>query len=71
MPKDVLFLGGTHGIVAELSDIGAGSGTDEVLLIPIANKTIPANTSMVVADHYRLDSAIGLTIESGANLTII
>jgi len=51
--------------------VAGGSGTDEVLLVPTANKTIPANTSIIVGDYYRLGSGIGLTIESGANLTVI
>lgn len=48
-----------------------GSGTDEVLLVPIASKTIPTNTSIVVGDRYVLGPGVVLTIEDGANLTII
>ena len=50
---------------------GPGAGTDEVLLVPTANKTIHTNTSIIVGDYYRLDSGITLTIESGANLTVV
>jgi hypothetical protein len=50
---------------------GGGSGTDEVLLVPTSDKTIPANSSLVVADYYRLDGTLTLTIESGANATIM
>lgn len=53
-----------------ITGTGGGSGTDEVLLVPIANKTIPANSSIIVGDYYQLDAGINLTIEAGANLTI-
>lgn len=49
---------------------GGGGGTDEVLLVPASNKSIPANNSVIVGDYYRLDSGIQLLIESGANLTV-
>ncbi len=50
---------------------GAGSGTDEVLLIPTTNKTIPDNTSIIIGDYYTLGSTVELQINSGANLTIV
>lgn len=49
---------------------GSSSGTDEVLLVPTSNKQISANSSLVVADYYQLESGIQLLIESGANATI-
>jgi len=48
-----------------------GSGTDEVLLVPTADKTIPVNSSIIVGDYYTLGSLVDLTILSGANLTVV
>lgn len=48
-----------------------GSGTDEVLLVPTVNKTIPDNSSLIVGDYYTLGSGISLTIGSNSNLTVV
>lgn len=60
------------GIINPSSSVGGGGGgTDEVLLVPTANKTIPANCSIIVGDYYQLNDGITLTINDGANLTIV
>jgi len=76
LPFKVLEQGANITLVADadkitISSVGGGSGTDEVLLVPIADKIIPINTSIIVGDRYELNSGIDLDIEAGANLTVI
>lgn len=47
-----------------------GSGTDEVLLITAADKTINADSSIIVGDYYEIGSGFFLDIPSLSNLEI-
>lgn len=47
-----------------------GSGTDEVLLVTTADKTILTNTSIIVGDYYEIGSGFFLEIGAGGNLNI-
>lgn len=55
----------------EWATVTGGSGTDEVLLITAADKTIPINTSIVVGDYYEIGNGFVLDILEGANLTVV
>lgn len=51
-------------------DVSLFEAGDEVLLVPLTKKTIPANTSILVGHHLELGDTIDLQIDDGANLTV-